>query len=114
MYGVEFEPINFVCPRCGNGNYTRYMRGKNIGEYNIKCLNCNAYFKSSEFYGNREVKKPTNYDVIIRKTPEEIAEWIDSQVGSSDWCDKDRLVGGACKSISCIECILEWLRQEAE
>lgn len=48
----------------------------------------------------------TNYDRIIRKTPEELAEFLAEY----------RCVHKAphCMETNCAQCWLDWLRQEAE
>ncbi len=110
MTGMEFA--NLICPRCGNGKYMRYLPSELQSEFDVKCINCNTYWRMSDF--EKPVKRRTNYESIMKKNPEEFAEWIDNQFGSLDWCDKDRLVGGACKGIECVECIVEWLSKEEE
>ena len=40
----KLEPINMICPNCGNGNYMRRITGKNVGKLNVKCINCNKYY----------------------------------------------------------------------
>ena len=110
MTGMEFA--NLICPRCGNGKYMRYLPSELQSEFDVKCINCNTYWRLSDF--EKPVKRRTNYESIIQKSPEEFAEWIDNQFGSLDWCDKDRLVGGACKGIECVECIVEWLNKEED
>lgn len=60
-----------------------------------------------------EPKPITNYDLLIRKTPEELAEWIGNVTaggygmcapGHYDCTGKD----------SCAPCWLDWLKQEVE
>ena len=48
MDRFEMLPINHICPKCGNGNYMRLMKGQNVGRLNVKCINCNAYFRYDE------------------------------------------------------------------
>ena len=54
MKAKEFRmfPINRICPKCGSGNWMRGMEGPNVGELDIKCLNCLSYFKSAELYSD--------------------------------------------------------------
>ena len=75
---MKLEPANVVCPNCGSGNYMRHLIGKNVGYLDMKCINCNSYFNSDEFYKLRveEVWKPkpiTNADLIRSMTDEELA-----------------------------------------
>lgn len=42
---MQFEKINKICPNCNNANYMTLMTGNNVGELNVKCFNCNHYFK---------------------------------------------------------------------
>lgn len=62
----------------------------------------------AKLFPKRERKPLTNYDRLISKTPEEMAEWLG---------DKDTCPPGACKhmydGVDCPECWLEWLKQEA-
>jgi hypothetical protein len=55
----------------------------------------------------------TNYDRIISKTPEELAEWL--YVLNDEHCDSVCPPSDpACPSHeNCVECWLDWLRQEA-
>ena len=50
---MRLKPINYICPKCKNANYMRLIEGKNVGRYNVKCINCNSYY---------------NYDEITRST----------------------------------------------
>lgn len=55
---MRLEYSNLICPKCGNGNYMRHLVGKDVGELNVKCINCNSYFKSSEVYNmNNNMKE---------------------------------------------------------
>ena len=47
---MRLEPINIVCPACGNPNYTRRIIGEHDEYYNAKCLNCNSYFNFKEIF----------------------------------------------------------------
>ena len=47
------EKVNLVCPRCGNGNYMRSLRGIDT-VYQFKCINCNSYFKNEDIAEKRE------------------------------------------------------------
>ena len=41
---MEFERINKICPVCGSGNFMMLMKGENVSNRNVKCINCNHYF----------------------------------------------------------------------
>lgn len=61
----------------------------------------------------------TNYDRIVRKTPEELAVWLAQQEyrrpGFDGWLPLCNHVMGAkvCHAHGCEACWLDWLRQEA-
>ncbi len=63
---------------------------------------------------NRTVE-PTNYDRIVSKTPEELAEFL-SQDGD---CPPERMYPNGCPNCDrvtpkvCYDCWLDWLKQEA-
>lgn len=67
------------------------------------------------YFNTIEVK--TNYDVVVSKTPEELAHWIrDYWVAA--WCPENAPVDPETKDClmhdgKCELCILDWLRQEA-
>lgn len=78
---MKLEPVNIICPACGNGNYMRHLIGENVGYLNMKCINYNSYFNSDELYKRRvkEVWKPkpiTNADRIRMMSDEELAEML--------------------------------------
>ena len=60
MKAKEFRMflINKTCPKCGSGNWMRGMEGQNVGELDIKCLNCLSYFKSVELYSDISTFNP--------------------------------------------------------
>ena len=41
---IEFSVVNLICPNCKSPNWMRFMKGKNVGDLNVKCLNCFQYF----------------------------------------------------------------------
>lgn len=55
---------------------------------------------------------PSNYDLLIRKTPEELAEWIMSIEPAA--CPFRDDYGDECRFTHCEKCWLDWLKQEAE
>lgn len=63
----------------------------------------------------KEKTPETNYQRLVRKTPEELAEWLTqgccpSDHGGSDIGDKK----GYCSDYSCKDCWLDWMMQEAK
>ena len=70
----------------------------------MKCINCNSYFNFDELSKRRireeTAPKPvTHYDLLIHKTPEEMAEWL-YNVPAAWYAKKEEW--------------LDWLKQEAE
>ena len=57
---------------------------------------------------NRTVE-PTNYDRIISKTPEELAEWLWFKVGK---CPPFDVCPSQCIPCEAKDCWLDWLKQE--
>lgn len=56
----------------------------------------------------------TNYDRIISKTPEELAEWVAEQSTAPNCtgkCHKDYEVYGELRTF-CHDCWLDWMRKE--
>lgn len=116
---MKLEPANIVCPTCGNKNYMHHLIGKNVGYWDMKCINCNSYFNFDELYNLHigEVLKPkpvTNGDKIRSMTDEELVEllhWValegmNGAVNSKGVWNKHELAGGE------IIPWLEWLKQE--
>ncbi len=105
------EPVNIICPRCGNGNYMRHLSGKGVGLLDVKCINCNSYFSFEELYKQRtgEALKPkpiTNADRIRSMSDEELADfciWAFSKHGDSERFKKWSKMW-----------ILEWLKKEVD
>lgn len=84
-----------ICPKCGSiAEWDSYFGG-------TRCTRCDFV----------ERPKPTNYDRIIRKTPEELAsifsKYVDCRLCPVErWhCDRDP---AECKGVW-----LDWLKQEA-
>ena len=73
---------------------------------------CTAQYRGSRCaalrysYGLDDPK--TNYDRIISKSPEELAEWINN---NSCLCAPGK---EPCEDGECEECWLDWLKQEAK
>lgn len=62
-----------------------------------------------------EPKPVTHYDLIISKTPEELAEWI-AQIADccgNDYCGKSCPLHTLCWS-KCSASTLDWLKQEVK
>lgn len=54
----------------------------------------------------------TNYDRLISKTPEELAEWIESiEPAARLWRDDH---GDDCTHTDCVSCWLDWLKSPVE
>lgn len=62
-----------------------------------------------------EPKPVTNYDRLVSKSPEELAEWVSKLADccSNDYCGRSCPLHALCWSKS-NETALDWLRQEAE
>lgn len=79
---VRLEYAYGVCPKCKNVNYLRYLihnDGLIHKPFEIKCINCNSYFTKEDIIGSGEETTPkpiTNYDRLVSKSPEELAEWL--------------------------------------
>lgn len=93
---------NHICKKCGGiAGWDSYF-GLWI------CTRC----------GNEEPKPITNYDLLIRKTPEELAELFESWIQDCG-CNNVPCLGPCKENIkkygdkSCQECWLDWLKQEA-
>lgn len=76
----------------------------------------------AKLFPSRERKPLTNYDLIVSKSPEELAEWIETIV-SCERCPSRktvRKIHGSCvgeRVISRASCKLKWLaylKQEAQ
>jgi hypothetical protein len=94
----------------------RYLKGKNVGYLNMKCINCNSYFNFDELYKRRigEVLKPksiTNADRIRAMTDEELANFVSLCCG---WTCAECPVGKECNGDECFSTWLGWLKQEAQ
>ena len=60
-------------------------------------------------------KPVTNYDLLIRKTPEELAKWI-VEIADCDECEEMHgfRMCDAAPDKACEDCWAGWLMQEAE
>ena len=70
MTSIAFEPLNIVCPICGSGNYMRRMIGRNVKDLDIKCLNCNTYFRSRDLINPSNKEKENQMRVPINNASE--------------------------------------------
>lgn len=104
-----------------------YRKGGGCGPYEM--LSCGECPASKPSYAEKEKQGMTvypsrsdhknrhdsNYDRIISKSPEELAEWIETIAD----CALCQLKGKSCKGgrfesrASCKQCWLKWLREEA-
>lgn len=55
MYDFHMDKINAICPKCGNTKYMYHMSGRNVGSINVKCTNCNSYFRWDEISEQSEL-----------------------------------------------------------
>lgn len=87
------------------------------------CYNCGAPISKETCEGFPEVcehwihKKPlTNYDLLIRKTPEEMAEWMakNQDCYACVYSDDEGRCIKARKGRHCQEILLDWLKSPAE
>ena len=114
-YNMQLEPVNIICPICGNGNYMRHMYGANVGRLDVKCINCNAYFNFAELsqhiVGNTPAVPMSNADRIRTMTDEEMAKvYFDKFFRTTPYCVKE-----ACyDDDDCEECSLDWLKKECD
>jgi hypothetical protein len=77
---------------------------------------CGGDKSKCDFYPSvrKEEKKPvTNYDSLVRKSPEELAAWISKIAGccGNDYCGRSCPLHTLCWSKS-NESTLDWLKQE--
>lgn len=79
-YNMQLEPVNIICPICGNSDYMRHMYGANVGRLDVKCINCNSYFNFAELSQHIVANTPavpmSNADRIRTMTDEELAVWV--------------------------------------
>lgn len=105
---MEIEPSNLICPKCLKGGYVNYI-GQSY-KYIAKCYNCGFYFEKGTFLKEVSEKK-TNADRIRGKDDEGLAEFIYSEMFLIPWCD---MSCGDVEEPPCRQCVLKWLKQEAE
>ena len=108
---ITLEPANIVCPKCGNPNYMRHLIGANVGELDMKCINCNSYFNFDELYKKKiaEVVKPqTNGDRIRSMSDEELVNVFLNNCGLRSCRSPKGTVYTDCRS-----CWHDWLMEEA-
>lgn len=82
-------------------------RCENAGQHRVK-TDCVSYIPKDD------PKPKTNYDRIISKTPEELAEWI-VEIADCDECEEMHgfRMCDAAPDKACEDCWAGWLRQEA-
>ena len=95
------------CKNCKADNKSESICDAGIACYVLRCgeYGCALIGKTVDTL-LRMKKAATNYDRIIRKTPEELAEFLAEY----------RCVHKAphCMETNCAQCWLDWLRQEVE
>lgn len=110
---MKLEYANLICPRCRSGNYMRHLVGKNVGALNVKCINCNSYFKLSDFglKSNDQARQGlTNADRTRKMDNEALADLCASPCPPNQPCGRN-MVGPLPE---CRECWKQWLESEAE
>ena len=63
-------------------------------------------------YWRKKTAPPTNYDLLVSKTPEELADWIELLLCPSNCPDEQ--MGEACARTTCDGCWLSWLKSPVE
>ncbi len=84
---MKLEYANAVCPKCGSGNYMRYLLkddGTFASEYAMKCINCNSYFKLGEVR-ERPIKEKKMVEYIDREKAYPLAKKICDAIDSDDF-----------------------------
>lgn len=110
---MRLEYANLICPKCGNGNYMRHLVGENVGELNVKCINCNSCFKLSDFYrmvGKAEAYTMTNADRIRSMTDDELADFMIYHAACTGLVDESKCL--VTDASLCDRCWLDWLKAE--
>lgn len=110
------EAIKCVCPECGSDRFMAHLTGENIGKYDVKCFNCNTYFRSDELNYVKVINKQTNADYIRSMTDEELAWFIYTKTGCDHKCMhwKSKSCTNADTAKVCGEIWLDWLKQEVK
>lgn len=61
---------------------------------------------------DKKTPPTTNYNRLISKTPEELAEWIESiEPAACPWRDDH---GDDCRFTHCLDCWINWLKATVE
>ena len=92
----------FVCPTCGRHTA---MVCHTDGTHQAHCMICDVYY-------DVEIAPTTNYDRIISKTPEELADFLWS-IGANPATGNYYLNGKLLFSCADGNGWLDWLKQEA-
>ena len=79
------------CPICGNTKYMYHMSGRNVGSINVKCTNCNSYFRWDEISEQSELANNSP------KLDNENGELISRQQMMREY-------QSLCSYLSCAEC----------
>lgn len=91
-----------------SGDCNVCINGK-LPSYSATCVECGLLRKN--------YKPITNYDLLIRKTPEEMAEKIGESIDCEVCKTMHHSESGECPSRqhqSCVDFWLDWLKQECE
>lgn len=90
-----------------NGDCNICINGK-LPSYSASCVECGLLRKN--------YKPFTNYDLLISKTPEELAEWIlrEPTIGYFAVCPPGTKDGVDCPTSPCEQCWLDWLKSPVE
>jgi hypothetical protein len=75
------------------------------------CEHCSdTYIKTGDHPAFQWSKALTNYDLLIRKSPDELAEWMAKYNDRSVVCPNFGAYD--CHTSTCKDCWLDWLKQE--
>ena len=83
MTDFKMEYVSGKCPVCNTNGWLRKISGKNVGELNIKCINCNSYFKENEIKAiididnNDIISFLTNFYNVNKSTAEAMVQILD-------------------------------------
>lgn len=89
----------FVCPKCGRHTALVFHTD---GTNQAHCMICDVYY-------DVEIAPVTNYDRLVSKSPEELAEWIMSIEPAACPFRDDH--GDDCRFTHCEKCWLDWLKE---
>ena len=117
----KLEPINHICPRCGKGQYMRALIGDNVGDLDVKCINCNTYFKSADLYSlNKSDNNITHLDELRAMSAEDLAKFINSRNCPPFYpSEVEESIEYQCETCihifddyTCHQCWVDWLNEK--